>query len=281
MDLSCYFLPVERALGVQWAIESDTLGFRIILKDKPLTRRGILSTICSVYDPLGIAAPFLLNGKKILQDLCRMKIDWDEEIDYEFRARWEKWRSQLSALEHFSMDRCVIPDGFGSVVSRQIHHFSDTIASAIGYGQVTYLRSVDDKDNIHCAFLMWKSRLAPLKAMTIPRLELTAATTSVRVGGMVSREWNDPVDREIYWTDVLKYIRNETKRFHVFVANRVQRIRDETDPIQWRHVDSENNPADDASRGLEGYQITKRHRWVKGPVFCGTPRVNGLNFLAI
>lgn len=156
LDLGCHFLPDERALGVQWAIESDTLGFRIILKDMPLTRRGFLSTICSVYDPLGIAAPFLLNGKKILQDLCRLKIDWDEEIDFEFCARWEKWRSQLSALEDFSMDRCVIPDGFGSVVSRQIHHFSD--ASATGYGQVTYLRSVDDKSNIHCAFLMGKSR---------------------------------------------------------------------------------------------------------------------------
>ena len=272
LDLSCHFLPVERALGVQWAIESDTLGFRIILKDKPLTRRGILSTICSVYDPLGIAAPFLLNGKKILQDLCRMKIDWDEEIDLEFRVRWKKWRNQLSALEDFAMDRCVIPDGFGSVVSRQIHHFSD--ASATGYGQVTYLRSVDDKGNIHCAFLMGKSRLAPLKAMTIPRLELTAATTSVQVGGMISRELGDPVDGEIYWTDsttVLKYIRNETKRFHVSVANRVQRIRDETDPIQWKHVDSENNPADDASRGLEGNQITKRHRWVRGPDFLWHP----------
>lgn len=156
LDLGCHFLPDERALGVQWAIESDTLGFRIILKDMPLTRRGFLSTICSVYDPLGIAAPFLLNGKKILQDLWQLKIDWDEEIDFEFRARREKWRSQLSALEDFSMDRCVIPDGFGSVVSRQIHHFSD--ASATGYGQVTYLRSVDDKSNIHCAFLMGKSR---------------------------------------------------------------------------------------------------------------------------
>ena len=147
LDLSCYFLPVERALGVQWAIESDTLGFQIILKDKSLTRHGILSTICSVYEPLGIAAPFLLNRKKILQDLCRMKIDWDEEIDLEFRTRWEKWKSQLSALEDFSMDRCVILDGNGSVVLRQIHHFSD--ASATGYGQVTYLRSVDDQGNIH------------------------------------------------------------------------------------------------------------------------------------
>ena len=206
LDLSCHFLPVERALGVQWAIESDTLRFRIILKGKPLTCRGILSTICSVYDPLGIAAPFLLNGK-ILEHLCRLKIDWDEEIDFEFRARWEKWRSQLSALEDFSMDRCVIPDGFGSVVSRQLYHFSD--ACATGYGQVTYLQSVDDKGNIHCAFLMGKSHLAPFKAMTIPCLELTAATTSVRVGGMISREFSDPVDGQIYWTNsttVLKYI---------------------------------------------------------------------------
>ena len=81
------FLPVERALWVQWAVESDTLGFRIILKDKPLTRRGILSTICSIYDPLGMAAPFVLTGKKILQDLCRTKLDWDDEIDDEFRLR--------------------------------------------------------------------------------------------------------------------------------------------------------------------------------------------------
>ena len=91
---------------------------------------------------------------------------------------------------------------------------------------------------------------------------------------MVSREFSDPDDGEIYWTDsttVLKYIRNETKRFHEFVANRVQRIRDETNPIQWRHVDSEHNPADDASHVLEGNQITKRHRWVRGPDFLWHP----------
>ena len=166
------------------------------------------------------------------------------------------------------MDRCVKPDGFGSVIARQIHHFSD--ASATGYGQVTYLRSVNDKGNIHCAFLMGKSRLAPLKSITIPRLELTAATISVRIGGMITRELDDPVDSETYWTDsttVLKYIRNEAKRFHVFVANRVQKIRDESDLSQWRYVDSKNNPADDASRGLRGDQISEQQRWIRGPDF--------------
>lgn len=166
------------------------------------------------------------------------------------------------------MDRCVKPDGFGSVISRQIHYFSNE--GATGYGQVTYLKIVNDKGNIYCSFLMGKSRLAPLKAIAIPRLELTATTISVRIGGMVSRELDDPVDSETYWTDsttVLKYIRNEAKRFHVFVANRVQSIRNQTDPAQWRYVESKNNPADDASLGVKGYQLSDKQRWIKGPDF--------------
>ena len=103
------------------------LGFRIVIKDQPLTRRGILSTISSVYDPLGIAAPFLLVGKKILQDFCRTKLGWDDEICEEFRVRWERWRGQLPALERFPMERCLKPNNLGVVVSRQIHSFSDEV----------------------------------------------------------------------------------------------------------------------------------------------------------
>ena len=272
LELGNGYLPVERALGVQWAIESDMFGFRIILKDQPLTRRGILSTISSVYDPLGIAAPYLLVGKKILQDLCRTKLGWDEEIDEECRVRWENWKSQLPALERFSMERCLKPANFGTVVSRQIHNFSD--ASSTGYGQVSYLRIENENGDIHCAFLMGKARVAPVKTMTIPRLELTAATVSVRVGEMVARELDEPVERKTYWTDsttVLKYIRNEKRRFHVFVANRVQTIREVTNHEQWKYVETKINPADDASRGLKGYELTKQHRWITGPNFLWLP----------
>ena len=83
-------------------------GFRIV-KDQPLTRMGILSTISSVYDLLGIAAPFLLVGKKILQDLCRTKLGWDDEVCKELHVRWEKWRGQLPVLQHFSKERCLNP----------------------------------------------------------------------------------------------------------------------------------------------------------------------------
>ena len=147
------------------------------MKDQPLTQRGILSTISSVYDPLVIAAPFLLVGKQILQGLCRTKLSWDEEVSEEFRIRWENWKSQLPALEHFSMERCFKPENFGTGVSRQIHNFYD--ANSMGYGRVSYLRIENAKGDIHCAFLMRKARVAPVKTTTIPRLELTAATVSV------------------------------------------------------------------------------------------------------
>ena len=81
LDLSYDDLPIERALGVQWCVESDTFRFRITIKDKPLTRRGILSIISSIYDPLGFAAPFALKTKKLLQDLCKdEKLGWDDEL---------------------------------------------------------------------------------------------------------------------------------------------------------------------------------------------------------
>jgi len=95
VDLSQTTVPVERALGVHWCVENDTLGFRIILKDRPLTRRGVLSTISSIYDPLGLVAPFLLKGKRLLQHLCNIHLDWYQQIEGEERAVWEQWRTCL------------------------------------------------------------------------------------------------------------------------------------------------------------------------------------------
>ena len=89
IDLNCDLLIPERVLGVEWNIENDVFKFRITLKDKPLTRRGILSTVSSIYDPLGFAAPFLFRGKRILQLLCKENLDWDDAIPDELRTQWE------------------------------------------------------------------------------------------------------------------------------------------------------------------------------------------------
>ena len=91
----------------------------------------------------------------------------------ELRARWERWRSELRLLEEMKIQRCYKPNEYGELKSIEIHHFSD--ASADGYGQCSYLRLVDDKDRVHCSFLLGKAQVTPLKPVTIPRLQLTAA----------------------------------------------------------------------------------------------------------
>ena len=133
-------LPIERALGVIWCIESDTFNFRIELKDKPCTHRGILLTISSIYDPLGFITPVVLIGKKILQDICHSN-SWDEPVDDATRSKWEKWQNKLCLLESLKVPRSFKPVEFGTIVSAQLHCMSD--ASMRGYGECSYLRLED------------------------------------------------------------------------------------------------------------------------------------------
>lgn len=116
---------------------------------------------------------------------------------------------------------------------------------------------------------MGKARVAPTKLITIQRAELSAAVVSVRNRDIVKRELEIENLPEYYWTDskvVIGYVNNDAKRFHTFVANRIQHIRSSTDPKQWRHVSTENNPADCASRGLSAAQL-KESNWLTGPDF--------------
>ena len=267
MDLDLDSLPIERTLGVYWCIESDCFEFRIVLQDKPCTRRGILSTVSSIFDPLGFVAPLLLGGKTILQQLCREDLGWDDHIPSDIRAKWERWRNELMQIQCISITRCYKPEGFGHITRTELHHFSD--ASTRGYGQCSYLRMMDEDGQIHCTFVMGKSRVTPLKQVTIPCLELTAAVCSTRISQQIHRESEYEIDQDYFWTDskvVLGYINNTSKRFHVFVSNRVQEIRDSTECGQWRHVESKENPADEASRGTKAEEF-KDSRWILGPAF--------------
>lgn len=268
LDLCHDTLPIERVLGVEWCIESDSFRFRITLKDKPLTRRGVLATISSIYDPLGFVAPVLLAGKRILQMLCKDNADWDDPLPDTLRAEWEKWRDDIHSLENTKVERCFKPEDFGQVKTVELHHFSD--ASIGGYGQCSYLRLVDESDKVQCSLVMGKSRVVPLKQVSIPRSELTAAVVSIKFSAMLQDELDYRNITEVYWTDsmmVLGYINNEARRFHVFVANRVQQIRDHSSKDQWNYVEFKSNPAYDTSRGLKASEIANDSRWISGPSF--------------
>ncbi|KAA8592103.1 hypothetical protein FQN60_017558, partial [Etheostoma spectabile] len=198
--------------------------------------------------------------------MCQKGIGWDEPLPEELKSRWESWLNDIRNLEKIQIPRCFAPENFGKILKVELHHFSD--ASSQGYGQCLYIRLVSE-DNVHCALVLGKARVAPTKIVTIPRLELTAAVISAAVSSMLKEELELRVDREYFWTDsqvVLGYINNEARRFHVFVANRVQRIRETTNPEQWYYVDTVENPADHASRGLKVAELINSN-WFVVPKF--------------
>lgn len=243
-------------LDIQWSMVSDSFSFNIMVKDHSPTRRGLLSVVASLYDPLGFIAPFTLSGKQILQELCHKGIGWDDPVPEQLCSRWEEWKNGLQALKDITIPRCYHPENFGKVVTIELHHFSD--ASTTGYGSCSYLRYISNQNEIHCSLVMAKARVAPTKITSIPRLELSAAVTSARMSALLKAELQMKTDKEYFWTDsqvVLSYITNEAQRFHVFVANRVQLIREKTDPNDWHYVDATQNPS------LQGLNMTTLQMW--------------------
>ena len=216
---------------MSWFVETDQFGFKVFIKDRPCNRRGILSAVSSLYDPLGMAAPFILPAKLLLQDLCRRGLGWDDEVPDLHLTRWRAWVDDLPKISRIAIGRCVKPVKSSDIASCQIHHFCD--ASQVAYGVVSCLRLVDMQGRIFCSFFIGKSRLAPLKKITIPRLELTAATVSVQLNKILTKELQITIDKVTFWTDsmtVIRYIANESNRFHTYVANHVAFIIEESSP---------------------------------------------------
>lgn len=176
-------------------------------------------------------------GKQILQRMCQDKIGWDEPLPDDLKLRWEAWLQDLHNISSVEIPRSYVPPAVKEVQQYELHHFSD--ASVSGYGACSYLRAVSKSGEAHCTLVMGKARVAPTKVMTIPRLELSAAVVATRTSDLLKREMELEDLREYFWTDskvVLGYINNDTRRFHVFVANRIQRIKSSTEPSQWQYV---------------------------------------------
>ena len=166
-------LPKERGIGALWNAENNTLGFKDNLKETPLTRRGVLPVLSSIYDLLGFGAPFLLKGKQIQQKLCQLNLKWDEDIPDEISNEWLTWKENLTNLDVVYLQRWFKPLGF-------LHHFSDDCKN--GYGQASYICLVNEKGRIHCSLVMGKVHVAPLKYIPIPRMELVAVKESALLG---------------------------------------------------------------------------------------------------
>ncbi|XP_074649031.1 uncharacterized protein LOC141904344 [Tubulanus polymorphus] len=258
-------LPTDRALGVLWDCEKDTLGVKVQVTDVPATKRGLLSKASSLFDPFGIAAPFTLVAKILVQRLWSEKIDWDAELTGPELVAWQGWMEQLQNVTQLRIPRClqtIIP------VTRELHVFCD--ASEKAFGAVAYLRLVSESGEVRLSFVMSKVRVSHLKKMSIVRMETQAAVLAVRLAKNLKTELTFAADDTVYWSDsliVLGYITNESRRFHVFIANRIAEIRDESKPDQWHHIPGCMNPADVCSRGSSASELVANDEWLNGPSF--------------
>ena len=257
----------ERALGIVWDLQTDKFTFSVTQSSiTQLTRRKVLSIVASIFDPLGLVSPFVLQGKRLLQDACILGLSWDDVLPPELNSRFQNWLSYVPSLVDFQISRSVKPCEFVENIC-ELHHFCD--GSTVGYGVCSYLRLVDQQGLTCVSLVFSKSRVAPVKPITIPRLELTSAVLAVKVSLMLEKELNYTNLQHYFYTDskvVLGYISNSSKRFHVFVSNRVGFIQAHTTASQWSHIDGKSNPSDVASRGATPIQL-QNSCWFTGPAF--------------
>ncbi|XP_044751667.1 uncharacterized protein LOC123311663 [Coccinella septempunctata] len=263
---------VERILGVYWNPVEDTFCFQtkfnkidrdILDNRRRPTKRDILKIVMSVFDPLGFLANFIVQGKIILQNIWRSKIGWDDEITHTLENQWQMWFSDLKNIYKFK-----IPRQYFSLNRHksniQLHVFCD--ASENCYAAVAYIR-VQQEQAIQTNFVTAKTRVAPLRPLSIPRLELQGALMGARLGNYLKKEMNLNISSVFYWTDsrtVLHWIRSEARRFKVFVAQRLGEIQDITNIAEWRYVCSKENVADDATKRKISWDS---QRWMNGPDF--------------
>ena len=256
----------ERTLGMNWVVKDDVFVFPFESSTKPFTKRGLLSYVSSLYDPLGLVTPMLLTGRLLLQLLHRKGLSWDEWVGEEEQKSWESWIADVKELRSFKIPRYVGDSKPQSTDSMELHIFCDASESA--YGAAAYLRR---KSNETYTFnlIMAKFRIAPLKTVTIPRLELAAAVVAVKLGSIVTRELRLDGVPTLYWTDsmiVVYYLHNVTARYSTYVANRLTVIREHSETRQWNHVKGTHNPADHGTRGLKAND-SRWDSWFHGPLF--------------
>nr|XP_049699386.1 uncharacterized protein LOC126055216 [Helicoverpa armigera] len=263
----------EKVLGVIWKPHTDELSFNLKLARLPTglldketpTKREALKIVMSLYDPLGLASPITIRAKQILQEAWRRGVDWDQPLDEELSSQWRAWISHLEQLKNVNIPRCY--PGYSEATEIQVHVFTD--ASEKAYATAVYWRSTTRDNNVHVSLVMAKAKVAPLKLLSIPRLELQAAVMGTRVAAAVIYEHNVKPASVTYWSDsrtVLTWIRKGARSYKPFVAHRLAAIEENSRVEEWRWVPTKSNIADAATRDVPTHFHTD-HEWYCGPKF--------------
>ncbi|XP_076388980.1 uncharacterized protein LOC143264668 [Megachile rotundata] len=255
---------VMKTLGLSWDARNDTIRYSVeVSLNQKITKRTILSTIAKIFDPLGLVGPVTILAKILMQRLWQLKVDWDESLPASLHTEWTTYASQLQALNNLEFDRHVLSRNYYRI---ELHGFCD--ASERAYGACLYARTISNVGHVETHLLCAKSRVAPLKSVTLARLELCSATLLATLYATVRKAILSDIEEVFLWTDssiVLNWINKEACALKTFVANRVADIQEKTDAKMWRHIKSEHNPADLISRGIMPAQFQNNTLWLHGP----------------
>ncbi|XP_057329918.1 uncharacterized protein LOC130670521 [Microplitis mediator] len=262
---------ISKILGLSWNCQEDVLTFTGKTSQTfSITKRTITSEAAQLFNPLGLISPVIVKAKIIIQELWLQKVDWDDALSPELVHRWKTFRDELPQLSHLRIPRWInlIPNSSGI----EIHGFSD--ASQAAMSAVLYLRVCLPGEQTIISLICSKTKVAPLKRLTIPRLELSAALLLSRLASHVSSMPQLSHVPTYLWTDsstTLVWVTSEPTRWKEFVKNRVEAIQHHSPDAHWRYISGKQNPADCASRGLTASQLINHQLWWSGPSWLADP----------
>ena len=256
-------------LGFQWTITNEVCRGTSKKVETPITQKKILSLVSSVFDPLGLFAPFSVHMRQLLKSIwTKNGQHWDNSVEPHEEEDFLKWKAQLPEVAETSIDRRY----FSTAKDKwELHVFAD--ASEDTMCAVAYLRSKLKEYSADLAFVIGKCRVAPMRHLSIPRLELQAALMAVRLKEHIVKEHETKIHICNFWSDsttVLQWIHSSHRKQQVFVANRVPEILDTTNVSQWKHVSGINNPADIGTRAFSVEEL-KKSEWLTGPAWLKQP----------
>ena len=260
-------LPVIKALGLVYRPEDDEFRFEYG-HDAPRkwTLRGMVAAVARLYDPLGLVAPFLMAGRAIVQIIWMNGTSWDDVVDKDTAEKCSRWVARAAELTEVRIPRQICDGPWGSASGGNLAVFSD--ACRIGYAAAAYYVT-EGQSRLVAA----RTRVAPTKKdESVQRLELAGCQLATDVAVEVCQALGLDIDRAAFYTDsmtLLAWLRT-TSRMSVYVSNRVCKVRDRTEVIQWHYVPGADNPADIASRGARPRALVKNRLWFEGPAFLLT-----------
>ncbi|GBN40499.1 hypothetical protein AVEN_491-1, partial [Araneus ventricosus] len=248
--------PSVKTLGITWKPTEDTFTFKVsIIEKASCTKRNVLSMIARLYDTLGFIAPVITKAKMFLQKLWQLKVNWDGELPEPLAKQWTHFVGSLKFIEKLHIDRYLLADDIKKTI---LVGFAD--ASQAAYGAVVYMKSLSETNSVVMKLIASKSRIAPIKTISIPRLELSACLLLSQLVEKIIDALKMKIDDDILHTDstiALAWINTPPNQLKTFIGNRVSKIQDLTESYKWRHISSHLNPADIISRGTDPQELAK------------------------